>query len=166
MSSTSPLLPPLDQTPQQAKRTNHGTHKPKTKSKSKPQHGSTVPAPDQIDALDDVTGVFYHHDGPYEATLAARNRDPRTAPVAAVREGNLAALRATPAVNVVDAVTRRVPLQGTASVPPGEVDFTGNVMDYEEGPDVMREPDAAGGAYRRYEGVVSFFFTCFTLHYF
>jgi hypothetical protein len=64
-------------------------------------------------------------------------------------------MQATPAVNLVDAVTRHVPVQGTAVVPPGEVDYTGNVMDYEEGADLMREPDAAGGAYRRYDHVVS-----------
>ncbi|TGJ85926.1 hypothetical protein E0Z10_g2800 [Xylaria hypoxylon] len=52
-----------------------------------------------------------------------------------------------------DAVKRHVPLQGTASVPPGQKDFTGNVMDYEEGADLMREPDAAGGAYKRYDHV-------------
>ncbi|KAI1182732.1 hypothetical protein F5B17DRAFT_449312 [Nemania serpens] len=111
--------------------------------------------PDQIDLLDDVApvGGAYHHGGPYDATLASRNRDVRHAPLAAVAESNQQALKATPAANIVDAVTRRVPLQGTASVPPGEPDYGGNVMDYEEGADVMREPDAAGGAYRRYEHV-------------
>ncbi|KAI0466599.1 hypothetical protein F4859DRAFT_518855 [Xylaria cf. heliscus] len=110
--------------------------------------------PDQIDALDDIApGGIWHHDGPFEAALASRNRDARYAPLAAVAEGNRAALRATPAVNVADAVTRHVPLQGTSTVPPGGVDYTGNVMDYEEGADLMREPDAAGGAYKRYEHV-------------
>lgn len=80
-----------------------------------------------------------------------------------MREGNREALRATPAVNVVDAVTRHVPLQGTAAVPPGAVDYTGNVMEYEEGADLMREPDAEGGAYKRYEHVVSFFYFYFIL---
>ncbi|KAJ2981078.1 hypothetical protein NUW58_g6781 [Xylaria curta] len=149
--------------------------------------------PDQIDALDNIApGGIYHHDGPYDAALASRNRDERHAPLAAVKEGNREALKATPAINVVDAVTRHVPLQGTASgeytapsqlihpsiflfsiwaafqalgkpamtnltpavlVPPGQVDHTGNVMDYEEGADLMREKDAAGGAYKRYDHV-------------
>ncbi|KAI1193250.1 hypothetical protein F5X97DRAFT_45671 [Nemania serpens] len=110
--------------------------------------------PDQIDLLDDIVpGGAYHHGGPYDATLASRNQDARSAPLAAVAGSNREALRATPAANIVDAVTRRVPLQGTASVPPGEADYGGNVMSYEEGADVMREPDAAGGAYRRYEHV-------------
>ncbi|KAI0452365.1 hypothetical protein F5B21DRAFT_506380 [Xylaria acuta] len=110
--------------------------------------------PDQIDALDDIApGGAYHHDGPYDAALASRNRDARYAPLAAVEESNRAALRATPAANVADAVARHVPLQGTAAVPPGEADYTGNVMDYEEGADLMREPDAPGGAYKRYEHV-------------
>ncbi|KAI3324472.1 hypothetical protein HD806DRAFT_46758 [Xylariaceae sp. AK1471] len=142
MSSSSPLLRPLEQITHETKRANRSPHLRK----------SSIPHPDRIDALDNVTGI-YHHDGPYDAALASRNKDPRTAPLAAVKEGNLAALKATPAVNVIDSVTRHVPLQGTAAVPPGEVDYTGNVMDYEEGADVMREPDAAGGAYRRYADV-------------
>lgn len=128
--------------------------------------------PDQIDALDDVVppglggvhvggsggGIPYHHEGPYDAALASRNRDPRTAPLAAVEGGNRAALRATPAANVADAVGHHVPLQGVASVPSGEADYAGNVMRYDEGDDLMREPDAPGGAYRRYQHVVGFFF--------
>ncbi|KAI1288919.1 hypothetical protein F5Y03DRAFT_72069 [Xylaria venustula] len=133
---------PLEQIKRETKLANRSPHLRK----------AAQPRPDQIDSLDNVGGI-YHHDGPYDATLASRNRDPRYAPVAAVREGNREALRATPAVNVVDAVTRHVPLQGTATIPPGEVDYNGNVMDYEEGADVMREPDAAGGAYRRYDHV-------------
>lgn len=67
--------------------------------------------PDQIDLLDDVApvGGAYHHGGPYDATLASRNRDVRHAPLAAVAESNQQALKATPAANIVDAVTRRVP---------------------------------------------------------
>ncbi|GAW22695.1 hypothetical protein ANO14919_122380 [Xylariales sp. No.14919] len=135
-------LSPLEQIKRDTKAANRAPHLRK-KNQTRP---------DQIDSLDDIVpGGVYHHDGPYDAALASRNRDPRYAPLAAVREGNLAALRATPAVNIADAVTRHVPLQGTASVPPGHVDFTGNLMDYEEGADLMREPDAPGGAYKRYE---------------
>ncbi|KAI0431550.1 hypothetical protein F5Y09DRAFT_330251 [Xylaria sp. FL1042] len=133
---------PLDQIKRETKLANRSPHLRK----------HAQPRPDQIDSLDNIGGI-YHHDGPYDATLASRNRDARYAPLAAVEEGNREALRATPAINVVDAVTRHVPLQGTASVPPGETDFTGNVMEYEEGADLMREPGAEGGAYKRYEHV-------------
>jgi len=34
-------------------------------------------------------------------------------------------------------------------------DMSGRIMDYEEGADLMREPDADGGAYKRWPGVVS-----------
>ncbi|KAI0446427.1 hypothetical protein F4803DRAFT_503500 [Xylaria telfairii] len=135
---------PLEQIKRETKAANRAPHLRK----------ANQTRPDKIDALDNVIpGAIYHHDGPFDAALASRNRDARYAPLAAVKEGNRAALKATPAVNVVDAVTRHVPLQGTAAVPPGEVDYTGNIMDYEEGADVMREPDAPGGAYKRYEHV-------------
>ncbi|KAI1815512.1 hypothetical protein GGS20DRAFT_325694 [Poronia punctata] len=132
----------------------------KSSSKSKSKSKSTRVHPDPIDALDNTVfgGIPYHHEGPFDATLASRNRDPRTAPVEAVREGNRRALEATPAAHVIDAVTRHVPLQGTAVVPPGGEDYSsgeGNVvvMDYEEGADLMREGDAPGGAYKRWDHV-------------
>ncbi|KAI8955520.1 hypothetical protein F4801DRAFT_269355 [Xylaria longipes] len=135
---------PLEQIKRETKAANRAPHLRK----------ANQTRPDQIDALDNIApGGIYHHDGPFDAALASRNRDARYAPLAAVQEGNRAALKATPAVNVADAVTRHVPLQGTAVIPPGEVDYTGNVMEYEEGADLMREPDAAGGAYKRYEHV-------------
>lgn len=111
---------------------------------------------DQIDALDDIgIGGAYHHDGPYEATLASRNRDKRYAPVEAVKETNRMAIQATPDERIRDSLIHHVPLHGTAEIPPGGVDMFGRVMDYEEGADVMRDADAPGGAYRRYEGRVS-----------
>ncbi|KAI1358703.1 hypothetical protein F5Y08DRAFT_105968 [Xylaria arbuscula] len=135
---------PLEQIKRETKLANRSGH---LRKKSQPR-------PDQIDSLDNVVpGGIYHHDGPYDATLASRNRDARYAPLAAVTEGNREALKATPAVNVLDSVRRHVPLQGTAEVPPGAVDYEGNVMEYEEGADLMREPDAAGGAYKRYDHV-------------
>lgn len=136
---------PLEQIKRETKLANRSPHLRKVNQ----------PRPDQIDSLDNVVpGGVYHHDGPYDATLASRNQDARYAPLAAVKEGNMEALKATPAVNVVDSVTRHVPLQGTASIPPGAVDYHGNIMEYEEGADLMREPDAAGGAYKRYDHVV------------
>ncbi|KAF7518317.1 hypothetical protein G7054_g13497 [Neopestalotiopsis clavispora] len=107
--------------------------------------------PDQIDSLDNITGYAYHHDGPYDATLASRNKDPRYAPVEAVKESNLEALKATPAEHIQDSLRKKVPLSGTAVIPPGQEDFAGRTMNYEEGADLMREEDAAGGPYRRWK---------------
>ncbi|POR35498.1 Uncharacterized protein TPAR_04319 [Tolypocladium paradoxum] len=104
---------------------------------------------DAIDALDTIGGA-YHHGGPFDATLASRNLDAKYSPVAAVRASNLEALRATPRENIADSLRHHVPLQGTASIPPGARDMSGNVMRYAEGADLMREPDAAGGAYKRW----------------
>ncbi|KAI1259934.1 hypothetical protein F5Y18DRAFT_282949 [Xylariaceae sp. FL1019] len=113
--------------------------------------------PDSIDALDNIglTGSIYHHDGPYDAALASRNRSPKHAPLAAVKDSNTEALKATPAVNVQDALSRHVPLQGTATVPPGQADWSdeSRIMRYEEGADLMREPSAGGGAYKRYDHI-------------
>ncbi|KAI1807026.1 hypothetical protein F4811DRAFT_507890 [Daldinia bambusicola] len=109
---------------------------------------------DTVDALDTTGfGGIYHHDGPYDATLAARNRDKRYAPVEAVKYGNMEALKATPRENVVDSLEHHVPLQGTATIPPGELDYGGHVMQYEEGADLMREEDAPGGPYKRWDHI-------------
>ncbi|KAI1774767.1 hypothetical protein F4818DRAFT_72481 [Hypoxylon cercidicola] len=113
-----------------------------------------IPRADPIDVLDDTgIGGAYHHDGPYDATLASRNKDKRVAPVEAVKYGNSEALKATPRENVLDSLERHVPLQGTANIPPGQRDMSGRLMQYEEGADVMRETDAPGGPYRRYDGI-------------
>lgn len=109
-----------------------------------------IPHADTIDSLDKSFGFAYHHEGPYDATLRSRNLTPKTSPIEAVRRSNEEALKATPKENIRDALERHVPLQGTASIPPGEPDFSGNEMRYEEGADLMREPDAAGGAYKRW----------------
>ncbi|KAB1718543.1 hypothetical protein FNE72_29140, partial [Klebsiella pneumoniae] len=103
----------------------------------------------------DTIGGNYHHGGPYDATLTSRNLNSKYSPVAAVKDSNRDALRATPRENVLDSLNFHVPLQGTASIPPGGVDMSGNVMDYTEGADLMREPDAAGGPYKRWDGIVS-----------
>jgi hypothetical protein len=60
---------PLDQIKQATKAANRAHHLRK----------ANQTRPDQIDALDNIGGV-YHHDGPYDATLASRNRDARHAP--------------------------------------------------------------------------------------
>ncbi|TKW59479.1 hypothetical protein CTA1_4213 [Colletotrichum tanaceti] len=110
------------------------------------------PMTDTIDSLDSIGGV-YHHGGPYDATLASRNRNKMYAPVEAVRESNMEALRATPREYIQDSLDKHVPLQGTGLIPAGCTDMSGNVMNYQEGADLMREPDAKGGAYKRWDGI-------------
>ena len=135
---------PLEQIRRETKTANRAPHL-RRKNKA---------APDPIDALDDIgIGGAYHHDGPYDATLASRNRDKRYAPVEAVRRTNMLALAATPREYIRDSLLHHVPLQGTASVPSGQTDMFGRRMSYEEGADLMREPDAPGGPYRRWEHV-------------
>lgn len=119
------------------------------------RHRSEMAKTDTIDRLDTVGGA-YHHDGPYDATLASRNLVEKYSPLAAVRDSNMEALRATPREYIQDSLEKHVPLQGTATIPNGGYDFSGKRMDYNEGADLMREPDAAGGAYKRWEGEVSF----------
>ncbi|TLD29225.1 hypothetical protein PspLS_03613 [Pyricularia sp. CBS 133598] len=113
---------------------------------------SGMPRTDIIDSLDTIGGT-YHHGGPFDATLAARNTNKMYAPVEALKDSNMEAIRATPREFLQDSLQRHVPLQGTSQVPPGATDFSGNVMDYEEGADLMREGDAAGGAYKRWDGI-------------
>ncbi|CAJ2500098.1 Uu.00g029510.m01.CDS01 [Anthostomella pinea] len=109
---------------------------------------------DLIDSLDNIgIGGAYHHEGPYDATLASRNKDERFAPVAAVKTTNMEALRATPYEHIQDSLRKHMPLQGTSTIPPGMPDLRGLPMEYEEGVDVMRESDAYGGALGRYEHV-------------
>ncbi|KAL2063507.1 hypothetical protein VTL71DRAFT_5312 [Oculimacula yallundae] len=135
---------PLDQLRQEAKAANRSPHLRK-------KH---IPGADSIDKLDkSVIGGLYHHEGPYDATLQSRNTNVKYAPVDAVKRSNAEALRATPREYIKDSLTKHVPLQGTSVIPPGFEDFSGRRMDYEEGADLMREPDAAGGAYKRWDHV-------------
>jgi hypothetical protein len=113
-----------------------------------------IPGTDMIDSLDSIGGS-YHHGGPYDATLLSRNLNPKSSPVAAVQWSNSEALKATPKEYVRDALTKHIPLQGTAVIPSGELGPDGLPMNYKEGADLMREPDAEGGAYKRWEDVVS-----------
>jgi hypothetical protein len=113
-----------------------------------------MPGADPIDILDRSFGGAYHHEGPYDATLFARNTSYKSSPVEAVRGTNSEALKATPRENIRDALDKHVPLQGTAIIPPGMAGLDGRTMNYEEGADLMREPDAPGGAYERWEHVV------------
>lgn len=71
-----------------------------------------------------------------------------------MRGTNNEALKATPRENIRDALDKHVPLQGTAVIPPGMAGLDGGPMNYKEGADLMREEDAPGGAYKRWEHVV------------
>lgn len=120
------------------------------------RHRKRFSEADIIDRLDTI-GPIYHHGGPYDATLASRNMNKMYSPVEAVRDSNMAALRATPREFIMDSLIHHYPLQGTSTIPSGGVDGSGNVMTYQEGADLMREPDAAGGAYKRYDFLVGSF---------
>jgi hypothetical protein len=112
---------------------------------------------DTIDSLDisgPVPGVKYHHEGPFDPTMKARNAK-KNAPIEAVMDTNIEAIKATPADYLQDSLVKKVPLQGTAIVPPGMKDMSGRTMEYQEGADLMREEDAAGGPYKRWEHIVS-----------
>lgn len=137
---------PLDQVRKEAKTANRAPHLRK-------KH---LPGADTIDSLDrSMLGGVYHHEGPYDATLLARNTSYQSSPVEAVRGTNEEAIRATPREKIKDSLDRHVPLQGTAVIPPGMAGVDGKPMEYEEGADLMREADAPGGAYKRWDHVVS-----------
>ncbi|ORY80395.1 hypothetical protein BCR37DRAFT_393758 [Protomyces lactucae-debilis] len=86
---------------------------------------------DDIDQLD-VTGLLgYHHEGPFDATLAAR-QVPGYAPLDAVQYGNNLAMRATGQSKMDEVMRGHIPLDGVASVAPGERDSTGELLDYED----------------------------------
>ena len=105
---------------------------------------------DSIDQLGSVGGA-YHHEGPFDATLLAKNLSYKSSPVEAVRDTNLEALKATPREMIQDSIARHRPLDGVASVPPGMADENGRVYNYREGTDLMIED---GGNYKRWPGVV------------
>jgi Pal1 cell morphology protein len=133
---------PLDILRRESKRASRASH-------LKKKH---IPGTDVIDKLDVVPGRTYHHEGPYDATLLARNTSWESSPVAAVQGTNEEALKATPRENIIDAVERHRPLDGTAYIPPGGHDRFGRVYDYEEGSNMMIEN---GGNYKRWPEIVS-----------
>ena len=125
--------------------------------KSHHLHKRSIPGADSIDRLDPaIGGRSYHHEGPYDAALMARNRDQKTGPLYALEGSNSEALKATPRENIKEAVERHRPLDGTAIVPPGVPDRFGRKYDYEEGADLMHEPGSDAG-YKRWPGQVSTF---------
>lgn len=122
-------------------------------SQRKPRQKKHVPDP--IDKLDTTSfGGFYHHGGPYDAARPSFNINPKFSPIAATREGNRAAWEATPREAQLDALMRGRPLDGVGIVPPGHRAMNGQIMDYEEGADLMRDMDPGGGAYKRWPGIV------------
>ncbi|EXJ74191.1 uncharacterized protein A1O5_02485 [Cladophialophora psammophila CBS 110553] len=108
--------------------------------------------PDIIDKLDLTGGGAYHHGGPYDATLFARNNS-LNSPLAAVANSNAEALKATPREKIIDSVQGHRPLDGVAAYAPGNMDRNGNVYSYEEGDNMMIEGSPEGGAYKRWPGV-------------
>lgn len=115
----------------------------------------SLPGADTIDRLDPaIGGRAYHHEGPYDAALLSRNRDPKNAPLAALEDSNREALRATPRENIKDSVERHQPLDGVAGVPPGEEDRFGRTYHYREGADLMHEAANGEPAYKQYPGAV------------
>jgi hypothetical protein len=113
------------------------------------------PGPDIIDRLDPVIGGRpYHHEGPYDAALLSRNTRPEYSPVAALRDSNQEALKATPPENIKDALERHRPLDGVAAVPPGLPDRFGRTYNYEEGADLLHEDAGDGPGYKRWAGKV------------
>jgi hypothetical protein len=130
----SPVRPPARNRPQSLDSTR------------RPQRISHIPGPDPVDVLGNIMGTPYHHDGPFEATLFAR-QIPGRAPVDALRESNAHTLAATPNASIVDCLEGHYPLQGVAVLPPGQ----GGVGMYEEY-DVMVQD----GGYKRWEHMVCF----------
>lgn len=108
--------------------------------------------PDTIDNLDRSGGSAWHHGGPYDATLYARNNS-FNSPLAAVADSNAEALKATPKERIIDSVTRHRPLDGVATYAPGNTDRMGNLYNYEEGDNMMIEGGPEGGAYKRWPGI-------------
>ena len=135
---------PLDVIKRETKRANRAPHLRK-------KH---MVGPDTIDKLD-WSGGSYHHDGPYDATLLARNTSLASSPLEAVAASNREALKATPRERVIDSIKRHRPLDGVAMVAPGIPDRDGRVYNYEEGANLMIED---GGNYKRWPGIVCLHF--------
>lgn len=109
--------------------------------------------PDTIDSLDASGLASYHHEGPYDATLFARNNSWKSSPVAAVAESNKEALKATPREKIIDSIQGHRPLDGVAAYPPGTQDRNGHMYRYQEGENMMIDENAGGGPYKRWPGV-------------
>lgn len=105
---------------------------------------------DTIDRLDTSgpNGMpMFHHGGPFDAVLPSRNFDPRTSPMFALSGSLAEALRATPQEYIQDSLQQGIPLQGTATIPSGQLDYEGNRMEYEEGSNLVRDSDSIAVSY-------------------
>ncbi len=109
--------------------------------------------PDTIDSLSTVGSGPYHHGGPYDAALFARNTSEKSSPLRALGHTNQEALKATPREKIIDSVRGHRPLDGVAAYAPGEADRNGHVYEYEQGDNMMISGNPSGGAYKRWEGV-------------
>jgi hypothetical protein len=127
---------PLDMLKQDAKKAHRSPHLRK----------GSIPGVDTIDALDATPSGKYHHEGPYDATLASRNQNRMHSPVAATFDTTQRTLNATPPENIKNAIDKHYPLDGVAETAPGAVDCNGRVYDYEE----MNMMTEAGGDYKNF----------------
>lgn len=109
--------------------------------------------PDTIDNLSTVGGGAYHHGGPYDAALFARNTSDKASPLKALDTSTRETLKATPKEKIIDSVRGHRPLDGVATYAPGEADFNGHVYEYEQGDNMMTSGNPEGGAYKRWPGV-------------
>ncbi|ERF72265.1 hypothetical protein EPUS_02152 [Endocarpon pusillum Z07020] len=109
--------------------------------------------PDTIDRLSIVGGYPWHHEGPYDAALTARNISEKASPLKALDHSNQETLRATPREKIIDSVRSHRPLDGVAAYAPGEADRNGHVYEYEQGDNMMISGNPEGGAYKRWPGV-------------
>jgi len=137
--SASSVPRPLDQ----IKRENKSAHRSHHLKKS------SIPKADVIDRLGNVWGDnAFHHEGPFDATLASR-QVPGYSPIEAVRESTMAALKATPKANIIDSLEHHYPLQGTAIVPPGTKINENEEMPWYEQYDI----ETRDGDYKRWPGM-------------
>lgn len=110
--------------------------------------------PDILDKLSTVAGPPYHHEGPYDASLFARNQDDRSSPLHALDHSNRETLKATPPEKILDSVRGHRPLDGVATYAPGEIDRNGTIYDYQQGDNMMiLGGNPEGGAYKRWPGL-------------
>ncbi|KAL9105721.1 MAG: hypothetical protein Q9227_009161 [Pyrenula ochraceoflavens] len=108
---------------------------------------------DSIDQLDNIGGAAYHHEGPFDATYASRNRSFFSSPLEAVAGSTEETLKATPRERVMDSVRGHRPLDGVAAIPNGYTDREGRVFRYQEGENMMIDINPEGGPYKRWPGV-------------
>lgn len=150
--------PSYTDTVRRSKSVGHNT----SSSSSSSRHSNSTRRPkqkryiaDTIDRLD-TTGIggAYHHGGPYDAALPSFNLNRKFSPLAATKDGNRAAWEATPREAQLDALLQGRPLDGVGVIPPGHRAMNGQIMEYEEGPDLMRDMEPGGGAYKRWPGIV------------